>query len=113
MDSEQLKAERIKNLIDATSFKEPDRIPVGIEMLTWPFAYAGVKYSDILDDEDKVYENYIKFTEVLDVDFIFGGFVTVPIRAYEAMGNKNFAIGDDGICFVHLQPNIEYMKTEE
>jgi hypothetical protein len=113
MDADQLRSERIRNLIDATSFKEPDKIPVGAEILSWPFAYANMKYADIMDDPQKVFENYVKFTEIMDLDFLFGGFVSVPIRAYEAVGCKNFAIGDDGVCFIHLQPSIKYMAPED
>jgi hypothetical protein len=113
MNADQLKAERIRNLDAATNFREPEKIPVGAEILTWPFAYAGVKYEEVLDDPQKTFEAYVKFSEIMELDFLFGGFVTVPLRAYEAVGCKNFAVGDDGVCFVHLQPSIEFMKPEE
>ena len=113
MIASKLKSERIKNLNDATSFIEPERIPVGIEILTWPFSYAGVNYADIIDDPEKVFESYIRFTEIVEPDFMFGGSVTHSVRAHEALGSNSYSIADDGVCVIHNQALIEFMKDGE
>jgi len=108
-----LKEERKQNLVDALNFKEPKKIPVGAEILSWPFAYAGVKYADVIDDPEAVAREYVKFLDVIELDFMFGGSISRPVRMYEAVGNNSYKIGYDGVVVVHLQPEIEFMSAEE
>jgi len=113
MNAEALRQERRQNLIDALSFKEPKKIPVGAEVLSWPFAYANVKYADIMDDPEAVAREYVKFLDVIELDFLHGGSISQPVRFYEALGVTNFKIGADGVVVVHLQPEIEFMTADE
>ncbi|MCL2167064.1 MAG: hypothetical protein FWH49_07255 [Clostridiales bacterium] len=113
MDIAQLKQERIQNLIDAASFREPKKVPVGAEILTWPFSYAGVRYADVMDDPDKTFEAYVRFLDDIELDFLWGGNVTAAIKALKAMGCDNYDLGMDGTVIVHRQPEVEFMKTEE
>ena len=113
MNTGALKEERIKNLIDATSFKEPQKIPVGAEILSWPFSFAGVRYSDVMDDAVKTAQAYVKFLDYVELDFLWGGMVSTPIKALKAMGCNCFELGNDGTTIIHRQPDVEFMKTEE
>ena len=113
MNIEELKAERTANLIDALSFKEPKKIPVGAEILSWPFSYAGVRYEDIMDDPVKTCQAYIKYFEAIELDFQWGGGISRSIRAMEEVGNDTYRISEDGSTIVHLQPEIDFMTAEE
>jgi hypothetical protein len=113
MNAETLQKERIQNLIDATSFKEPKKVPVGAEILTWPFSYAGVRYSDVMDDAVKTAQAYVKFLDDIELDFLWGGMVSSAIKAIKAMGCNSFDLGNDGTTIIHRQPEIEFMKAEE
>jgi len=113
MSIEELKAERVQNLVDALSFREPRKVPVGAEVISWPFSYAGVRYEDVMDDPQKTFEAYIKYFDVVDFDYLWGGTLNTPVKALQAMGNDNYRIGDDGTVIIHLQPEIDYMTAEE
>jgi len=113
MSTGLLKKERIQNLIDAVSFREPKKVPVGAEILTWPFSYAGVRYEDVMDDPVKTFEAYIKFMDDIRLDFLWGGMVTSPVKALQAMGCNHYALGRDGTTIIHRQPEVEFMSAEE
>lgn len=105
--------QRKKNFIDATSFVEPEKIPVGIEMLTWPFVYAGTTYKNVINDPQKTADAYEKFLEVADVDFLCGGSITYPIRAFEELDIDTFVFAKDDTCIQHQQTKEEMMRVEE
>jgi len=113
MDIETLKEERKQNLIDALSFREPKKIPIGVEVLSWPLSYGGVKYRDTFDDPRKTAEAYAKFLDIIDLDFYLGGLISRPVKAYQTMGCYHYDFSSDGNTIAHIQPNIEFMSAEE
>ncbi|MCL2150930.1 MAG: hypothetical protein FWH50_01735 [Coriobacteriia bacterium] len=100
-------------MIDALSFKEPKKVPVGAEVISWPFSYAGVRYEDIMDDPQRTFEEYIKFLDAVQFDFMWGGTLNTPVKALNAMGNESYRLGDDGTVVIHVQPEIDFMSAEE
>jgi len=113
MSIEAIIEERKRDLIDALSFREPKKIPVGISVLSWPFSYAGVRYNDVADDPETVAREYLKFLDVIGIDFICGAEVTRPVKAYNALGNYCYKIAGDGISVVHYQPEVQFMSADE
>ena len=113
MDTETLRKDRIQNLIDATSFREPKKVPVGAEILTWPFSYAGVRYADVMEDPEKTFKAYVRFLDDISLDFMWGGGVTSAVRAIQAMGCNYYDLANDGTTIIHKQPEVEFMATEE
>ncbi|MCL2137162.1 MAG: hypothetical protein FWH40_06545 [Coriobacteriia bacterium] len=113
MNVEELKAERVQNMIDALSFKEPKKVPVGAEVISWPFSYAGVRYEDVMDDPQKTAEVYVRFLDEVEFDFIWGGTLNTPVKVLNALGNDSYKIADDGTTIIHLQPEIDFMTAEE
>lgn len=105
--------QRKQNFIDATSFKEPQKVPVGAEILSWPFSYAGTTYKEVMDDPVKTAQAYTKFLEDINLDFIFGGKVWYPIKALEILGIQNFKIASDGCCIEHQQANLKFMDVDD
>ena len=105
--------ERKKNLVDALSFREPQKIPVGAEILSWPLSYAGIKYCETYNDPKKIAEAYVKFLEVIKLDYYWGGMISRPYRTYQALGCYSYDISSDGNTIAHLQPNIEFMSADE
>ncbi len=49
MTADQILAQNDKNINDALNFIDPQKIPVGIELITWPFGYAGVTYKQVMN----------------------------------------------------------------
>jgi hypothetical protein len=84
-----LREERKQNFIDATSFREPKEVPVGSEIIYWPFSYAGTTYRKVMDDPVKTAEVYTKFLDDIELDFLFGGGISFPVKAFEALGVHN------------------------
>ena len=113
MNMEEVREERRQNLIDALCFREPKKVPIGAEVLSWPFAYAGVTYADVIDDPEAIAREYVKFLDVISLDYMWGGGISQPLKAYHALGNYSYKIGSDGVVVVHLQPEIEFMGDDE
>ena len=106
-----LKEQRIKNLVDASSFREPEKVPVGANFYGWPFSYAGVKYTEIMDDPEKAAQAYVKFFDDCEIDFYYGAGVTQPVKAYKSLGCHYYDFGEDGNYVMNPQANDVYCGT--
>ena len=107
--------EEIKqNIIDATSFREPKKVPVGIDVTGWAFHYSGTVYRDIIDDPIKTCEAYTKIFNDIPVDYVLSsGISVVPIKAYKALGVRDYEFAEDGISITHNQAGSKFMSVEE
>ena len=113
MNAGALREERLKNLIDATSFVEPKKVPVTVEMGGWTYTYVGTTYAEVIDHPKRAADDYLKFLDVIEIDCMRGGPATVPIKAYQALGRNDYSIADDGIATQHQQAFEEYMRDDE
>lgn len=106
--------QRVQDLIDATSFREPSKVPVGIEVIYWPFSYAGVKMIDVIDDAHAAAAAYTKFLDDVSLDFYALGFgMSHSVRVHEALGSLMYRIADDGTLIEHTQTLQAFMQTDE
>jgi hypothetical protein len=55
----------------------------------------------------------VKFLDDIELDFLWGGMVSTPVKALKAMGCNSYDLGNDGTTIIHRQPDIEFMKAEE
>ena len=101
-----------KNMIDASNFVEPEKIPVGGFFYGWPFAYAGATYRDLIDDPEAAARAYVKCFEEIDIDFLFTAGVPAPVRAFEALGNHDYAMSEDGTYVMHQQALSSFFGPE-
>ncbi|KPU44497.1 hypothetical protein OXPF_19910 [Oxobacter pfennigii] len=113
MENEKIYNDRVKNFVDATSFKEPDKVPVGMEFLMWPFAYAGTTYKAVMDDPVLTAQTYTKFLDEVNLDFYWGGTISRPLKTNEILGCYDYALAKDDTCIEHIQVNEEYMTADE
>lgn len=109
--TQNLYDERVQNLIDAASLKEPKKVPVGLNTYGWPFAYSGVKYTDIMDCPQNAVNEYVKFLDEIDIDCYYITGVGQPVKAYEKLGCHYYAFSDDGTYVMNPQVNDEYCGT--
>ena len=109
--TQNLYDERIQNIIDTANLKEPKKVPVGLNTYGWPFAYAGVKYTDMIDDPQRAVREYIKFLEVIEIDCYYITGVSLPVRALERLGCYYYAFGEDGTYVMNPQAEDEYCGT--
>ena len=103
-----LKEKRVQNLIDAASFKEPEKVPVGANFMGWPFSYAGVKYTDLADDPLRAAREYTKIFDDCAIDFFYSVGVAQPVNAYKALGNNYYDFGSDGTYVMNPQIDDVY-----
>ena len=114
MADKTLYQQRVQNLVDATSFREPDKVPVGIETIYWPFEYAGVKLADVVDDPLRLAETYTKYLDDIELDYYTMAMgPSHPIRAHEALGSLQYHLADDGTTIEHTQTKEQYMSADE
>ena len=107
------KGERIQAIIDATSFREPKKIPVGAMFNYWPLAYGGMSLSEAEEDVEKTVSAYMKFFDENHVDFVYGSdFTLSPISVYKILGNTSYDLGDDGLS-VTVNPQKAFRMGAE
>ena len=104
--------ENVQNLVDATSFREPKKVPIGGSFFGWPFARAGATYRDLMDDPVKAAEIYIKGMEGIEIDYYLALGIAQPIKMYQAFGNYSITLGDDGVTVEHHQANDQYYNQD-
>ncbi|MPW24214.1 hypothetical protein GC105_00175 [Alkalibaculum sp. M08DMB] len=103
-----------QNLKDALSFKEPDKVPVGIEVAMWPYTYSNTRYDQVRDNPKVATETYVKFLDDISIDYMWGPTgVTKPIDAFLSLGSDSFLMGSDGNSIVHAQTNEIPMEEWE
>jgi len=110
----ELYQQRIKNLIDSTSFREPEKVPTGIEFIYWPLDYAGVTLDEVVDDPIATAAPFKQVLEVMEIDFFMMAFgLSHPIRTYEALGAKKYRLADDKTTIEHIQTELDLMTADE
>lgn len=104
---------RVKNIIDAASFVEPEKVPVGLDYLNWPYGYAGVKLKDVVNDPQKNADAYCRFMDDIEFDFSMNSGFYEPYDAYIALGSDAYFLSDDGCTVQHKQAGHKFMTDDE
>ncbi|KPU42506.1 uroporphyrinogen decarboxylase (URO-D) [Oxobacter pfennigii] len=112
MNVNELREARKKDIAATIEFKEPTRVPVGIEVITWPIAYAGYKTEDVIQDPDLMVEAYTKVFDnlYLDCTTMLNG-INMPIAAIKALGSDGYVVSKDGVTIQHVQNTV--MREDE
>lgn len=104
---------RCQNILDATNFKEPEKVPVGLDYLNWPYGYAGVTLADVVHDPEKNAEAYCQFMNDIEIDFTMNSGFYEPYDAYEALGSDAYFLCEDKCTAQHKQAGHKFMTDEE
>lgn len=104
---------RSKNILDATNFIEPEKVPVGLDYLNWPYGYAGVTLEDVIDDPEKNAKEYCKFMNDIEIDFTMNSGFYEPYDAYIALGSDAYSLCADKTTVQHRQAGHKFMTDEE
>ncbi len=114
VDIEKTIQEKDQNLIDSLNFREPKKVPVGIEVISWPFGYAGVTYKEVMGDPKLAADSYLKFLDDIEIDYTWGyAGVTKPLTAYQTLGSDNYYLGSDDTTIAHAQVNENSLRDDE
>lgn len=91
-----LREKRIQNVIDAVNFREPKKVPVGIQMLSWPFAKEGVTFEELKENTQAAVDRYMGVVDELELDFtICDAFSYDPVYSFRTLGNNSFDVSDE------------------
>jgi len=105
--------EKKKNFFTACSLEEPEWVPVGLDAITWPIAYAGKKTYDLLGKPKELTEAVMKIYLELDLDFCTDIHRNLmPLKTIEALGGKGYVMSSDGITIQHTM-QVEIMRADE
>lgn len=104
---------RAGNILDAASFREPEKVPVGFDYLNWPYGYAGVTLEDVIGDPQKNAEAYCRFMDDIEFDFTMNAGFYEPYDAYQALGTDAYVLHEDKCTVQHKQAGHRFMTDEE
>ena len=111
--STDLRERRIRNIIDATSFREPERVPIGTEIITWAFSYAGVTYKEVMDDPVRTAAAFTKIYDDVEVDCLYSPGISFPVKALQTLGVMHYTLSSDDTCLVNNQTIMKFMEAGE
>ncbi|MFZ7133139.1 MAG: hypothetical protein ACOWWR_12335 [Eubacteriales bacterium] len=111
-DIQQLYNDRVKDVLMTVNHQEPCRVPLGIDVVTWPLAYAGYKL-DKENDPEELSEAYVKVFKDLCCDCILDPGVTQAIKVYEALGGNDYKLSEDGLTVQHVMQDYNHIMSDE
>jgi hypothetical protein len=94
---------RVKDILATTNHREPERVPVLANVLTWPLAYAGVTVEQCLADRDlyirkcnQIFEDFY-----FDSCFVYG--IVMPMEAISILESTTYFVSDDKVTIQHRE----------
>ena len=109
----ELFLKRVKNIVDASSLKEPEKVPVGLDYIGWPYAYAGVTLEDVVEDPVRHAQAYCKFLNDIPVEYTMNTGHYVPYDVYQALGSEHYKLCADKTTVQHAQAESSFIEEEE
>ncbi len=108
--------QRIKNIVDACSFKEPDKVPVGFEGMYWQYGLADATLeelnSPVYTQEEHV-KRYCRYFDQVPFDFTVNTGAYEAYDAFLALGSDKYPLGRDRCTVQHNQVGYNFMTDEE
>jgi len=103
MSKQELYESRVRDIIDTCNNKQPKRVPVLVNVLTWAIGYAQGDTNEILDNPDKLPEVWNKFYDEVYCDATFKDGLSTPVRAIERLGSDAFFVSSDKHTIQHKE----------
>ena len=104
---------RQKNLEDAISFREPEKVPVVLQVYGYAFSYAGTTYKDVKDDPEKAVKAFTKIFDDIEIDCQHRSGINMPMYVMQALGREDYVLGDDGCTIAQYPTKEHYMDVED
>lgn len=105
-------AKKLGHIADALNFRESEKIPTGIQNITWALDYAGLKQPDVWDDPVKWAAAYTQVFRDIEFDISTFGMNTIPIKPIQPLGVTKYYLGNDGVSVLHKQVDDVYFGPE-
>jgi len=116
-EAEHLYKQRVQRIIDAIKLKEPDKVPVNINMGVIPAFYSGLTLESVMHDYEKMRDAWIKFINEHDLDDFdtFDVRGVLPGRVFEILDFKMYKWPGHGVPPNSTMQYVEgeYMKADE
>jgi hypothetical protein len=112
---QQLYDERLKRVLDATSGRVPDRVPVFGPYQKYPYVYAGISFQKAMNDYAAARAACHKFLDYFQPDIDFGPVFAYPAPAMETLGWSAFKWPGHGLSenAMYQYVDAEFMTAEE
>ena len=106
--------QRLKNFADAIDLKEPDKVPVSMEVTGWPLNYAGITLPEAVEDPENGAKAYCKFMDDIPYDchILDFGYMSYPGVNAE-LGNSDMVLAADGVGIQHPQGKLSFFPDED
>ena len=104
---------RVKNIVDASSFREPEKVPVGMDYIGWPYGYAGVTLEEVVNDPVKHAEAYCAFMKDIPFEYTMNTGHYVPYDVYQALGSSHYTLCADKTTVQHAQAESGFIEEDE
>lgn len=105
--------QRIKNIVDTCEHKEPEKVPVGLDYINWPWAMAGTTLEAEVNDPVQCAEKYCTFMNEIDIDFSMNAGNYETFDAFAALGSDKYPLCADRCTTQHNQVGYEFISDEE
>ena len=105
--------QRIKNIVDTCEHKEPEKVPVGLDYINWPWAMAGTTLEEEVNDPVQCAEKYCTFMNEIDIDFSMNAGNYETFDAFAALGSDKYPLCADRCTTQHNQVGYEFISDEE
>lgn len=105
--------QRLRNILDAASFREPEKVPVGMDYLGWPYGYSGVTLEQVIGDPEANAAHFCRFMEDIEFDFTMNTGFYEPYDAYAALGSNAYLLSDDKCSVQHNQAAHKFMDEAD
>ena len=94
--------QRLKNFADAIDLKEPEKVPVSMEVTGWPLTYAGWTLPEAINDPENGAKAYCKFMDDIPYDchILDFGYMQYP-EINKELGNNQLVLAPDGVGIQH------------
>lgn len=109
----ELYNQRLKNFEDAVNFREPERVPLQVELMTYPFAYGGTTYKAVMTNPEGAVNAYRKFLDDVPFDCAMAVSPTFPVNALQSLGIKHYLLAKDDCMIENDQTAMQYMDTSD
>lgn len=104
---------RAQYIIDAMNFKEPEKVPVGLDYLQWPYVGSEKLLADIVGDPEENAKNYCRVLEKIPMDYTMNSGGYEPYDAIAALGSEGYALHSDGFTVQQNQANHDFIDDQD
>lgn len=111
-DIQQLYEKRVSDILKTVNHREPERVPLGVDVVTWPLSYARFRL-DKQNDPEELASAYVKVFKDLSCDCVLDPGITQSVKVYGALGGNDYKLSEDGITVQHIMQDYDHIMSSD